>query len=241
MAQQPAERATGAHPATPAEGAETPNRQAVASGEVVQPTPTPDQTPSPSRRNLADDEDFRKYDANMQRKLSDLARENRELRARQQQQELATVEDALRSDGLDDKTISARTMPLKRVLFETQRELVLTKLGMSLEDVEPADYGGSMEDFEANMRRKKDKREHEETLKQREADLARREREAAERDRVAERDERRQSGADRQPRSDSEPSPGLEAEWRAEVKATKARGGDVAAVNAKYRRKGLKI
>jgi hypothetical protein len=237
---QPTVGATEA-PSAPAEGTPFPSREAVATGgQQQQPLPAPDS--QPSSRDLSQDEDFRKYDSKMQRTVAALKRENEELKARQQAQHLASTEATLREQGLDEKTIEQAVAPYKEALFVTNRDLVLAKLGMTMADVdERVDYGKTPAEFEANMRRKLELRTTEQQLKAREQALAQKEREAAEQGRLAERDERRQSGADRQPRSDTEPSPDDMTQWRQEVAAAKRTGGDVAAVNRKWRNKGLKI
>jgi Skp family chaperone for outer membrane proteins len=221
------EQAVGATP----DGAVAPSQAPVAEGTAV----------DLEKIDLHTIPNFRKYDAEMQRKVAEATRRANEAEARAQEAQLATMQENLRAQGLDEQAIKKNTQPMVAQLVTLQRDNILLRLGMQMEDIEPGDYGNSPTDLERNLTRKKKLRDEERALEERRRELAELEKQTMAKAKDEERESRKASGADRQVPVTSEPSPGLEAEWKAEVKAARAKGGDVALINRKYRKKGLAI
>jgi hypothetical protein len=227
----------------------------VAEGGEQQPE-TPDK---PEPVDLSKFEEFRKYDANMQKRVAELEKRSQqaEIRAREAEQiarkerSLERTRSRLEAEGLDQKAINETVSELEAEVqqlraYRTARE-ILDEYGFKSEEIQPSDYGNGPEDFRRNLERKKAQRELDEARKA--AEEARREaerlrEEAGKLAKDSELRQRRATGADRLAGGEPEPRPSDQEALRREFEAALAKtidGPSVLRLRQKFRVRGLDI
>ncbi|MFA4972683.1 MAG: hypothetical protein WC683_08715 [bacterium] len=177
------------------------------SGEQHSETPA-----APEPVDLSKFEEFRKYDANMQRKVAELSRSAQEAQRRAMEAEqiaskerlIANTRSRLQSQGVDDGTINETVGELEGEVqqlraYRMMRD-ILDEYGFKPAELDQADYGRGPDDLRANLGRKKAQRELEEARKAVEEAKKEAERLKAEASQLAKSQElqdRRTTGADR--------------------------------------------
>lgn len=222
--------------------------------------PTPPEPPArPERIDLSQFEEFRQYDANMQRKVAELEKRHQQAETRAKEAEaiarkekaLERTRSRLESEGLDDKAVKEVTYELEAELrqlrdYRVMRE-ILDEYGFSVEQLDQHDFGNGPDELRANLSRKKAQAELEQARKaaeeaRQEAERLRKETEELAKKRELE--QRRETGADRLAGGEPEPRPtdqqALMAEYRQAL--SQARSGlHIVQIRQRYRDRGLEI
>lgn len=251
----------GAEP-QPAEGrkpevAEPQSEPVAERGEQQPETPAKAETPEPV--DLSRFEEFRKYDANMQKKLAEMEKRSRqaEVKAREAEQiarkerSLERTRSRLEAEGLDEKAINETVAELEAEVsqlraYRTARE-ILDEFGFTSDEIDQSDYGNGPEEFRMNLARKKARRELEEARKaaeeaRKEAERLRQETEKLAKERELQ--QRRETGADRLAGGEPEPRPtdqqALMTEYQQALKGARS-GLHIVQIRQRFRDRGLDI
>lgn len=213
----------------------------------------------PEPIDLSKFNEFREYDAKMQRKVAELSRAAQEASKRAMEAEqIARKERAiertrsrLENQGVDDKTINETVGELEGEVqqlraYRMMRD-ILDEYGFRPDELTQADYGRGPDELRANLDRKRIQKELAEARKAVEEARNEAERMKAEAEKVAkerELQERRESGADRLAGGEPRPRPSdmeaLRAAYEKEVSSARTSLSKVQ-IRAKYRNRGLPI
>ena len=220
---------------------------------------TPETPAAPEPVDLSKFEEFRKYDANMQRKVAELSRSAQEAQRRAMEAEqiaskerlIANTRSRLQSQGVDDGTINETVGELEGEVqqlraYRMMRD-ILDEYGFKPGELDQADYGRGPDDLRANLGRKKAQRELEEARKAVEEAKKEAERLKAEASQLAKSQElqdRRASGADRLAGGEPRPRPSdtdaLRAAYEKELSTARTSLSKVQ-IRARYRELGLPL
>lgn len=218
------------------------------------------ETPAkPEPIDLSQIEEFRRYDANRQRKEAELERRVREAEAKaaaveqlaRKERSLSTTRSRLLGEGLDEKSVREVTADQEIEVqqlraYKTMRDL-LDEYGFTSDQLEKDEWGNGPEELRQNLTRKKAKLELEKAraeIEEAKKEAERLKTEAQKLAKEAELGERRATGADRLAGGEPMPRPAdQEALWSEYQKAVnKALTGlHKVQIRQQFRDRGLSI
>jgi len=192
------------------EGPQSPSPTAVAE-PGTEAAPTADL----SKLDLSTLPQFREYDSKMQKQVADSKRETREIAARvAQEREMAQRDSAfaftrsnLEHQGLDEKAIAGTLGPLATQLGQersrNEQRSIMDEFGFAPSDLKPEDYGQSANEMRANLRLKRERLE----IASERQEIERMKAETVKLKAQAEKEVRRETGADRVTSVGATPAP----------------------------------